>query len=126
MLSERTIGIRARVWGLIPALVVMGMLLCSSALAQEQELEWPRQIIVSEGKIVVYQPQPETFEDNTLTGRFAASVTPEGKTVPNTGSVLPSGVTDAAKARRSRCSAPSGYLRVWRQTATPGPRPSPM
>jgi hypothetical protein len=31
------------------------------------------------GKVTMYQPQPETFENNILTGRAAISVTPSGK-----------------------------------------------
>jgi hypothetical protein len=63
------------------------VLLSSSALGQEPEPEWPRQIIVSEGKIIVYQPQPDTLEGNTVSGRVAVSVTREGETTPVFGTV---------------------------------------
>ena len=117
MLRERTIGIRARVWGLIPALVVMGMLLCSSALAQE--LEWPRQIIVSEGKIVVYQPQPETFEDNELTARAAVSVTPDGETEPVFGTVWMSARLETDRDTRTTTVVDVEVTRVRFPEATP-------
>ncbi len=44
--------------------------------------EWPKEIDVSEGRIVIYQPQPETLEGDVLEGRAAVSVTPAGKTEP--------------------------------------------
>ncbi|MCE9624636.1 MAG: hypothetical protein K8R69_04145 [Deltaproteobacteria bacterium] len=40
-----------------------------------QENEWPRRIDAPKATIVIYQPQPETFQDNHLTARSAVSVT---------------------------------------------------
>ena len=38
------------------------------------ELKWPKVIDAQDARITIYQPQLETFEDNRLTSRFAASV----------------------------------------------------
>ncbi|MFO1463832.1 MAG: hypothetical protein U1F66_08630 [bacterium] len=38
-------------------------------------VEWPREITLPKASIVIYQPQPETFEGNHLTARSAVSVT---------------------------------------------------
>ncbi len=43
-----------------------------NAFSQEQ---WPRDIETSQGKITIYQPQPEIFSGDKLTGRAAVSVT---------------------------------------------------
>jgi hypothetical protein len=44
--------------------------------------DWPRQIDSVAGTIVVYQPQPESLQGTSLTGRAAFSLTPKGKNEP--------------------------------------------
>jgi hypothetical protein len=44
--------------------------------------DWPREVDSSAGVVVVYEPQPDTFQGPTLTGRAAFSLTPQGKTDP--------------------------------------------
>jgi hypothetical protein len=51
------------------------------------EQDWPREIFVNEGKIVVYQPQLETFKDDKLTARSAISITKTGTSEPIFGAV---------------------------------------
>ncbi|MBN1345215.1 MAG: hypothetical protein JXQ73_21150 [Phycisphaerae bacterium] len=55
--------------------------------AGAEESEWPREIQAPEAKIVVYQPQLESFKGNTLTARAAVSVTPSGAAEPVFGAV---------------------------------------
>ncbi|HXE51430.1 MAG TPA: hypothetical protein VN541_00355, partial [Tepidisphaeraceae bacterium] len=43
---------------------------------------WPLRLDGAEGLIQVYQPQPESFQDDTLTARAAVSLTPPGATDP--------------------------------------------
>jgi len=55
-----------------------------SVYAQEKPAEepgspWPNEVELKGYKVVVYQPQPETFKDNLITARAAVSVTPPGK-----------------------------------------------
>ncbi|HSN72333.1 MAG TPA: hypothetical protein VLT59_12540 [Steroidobacteraceae bacterium] len=45
-------------------------------------IEWPQEIDAPEGKIVVYQPQPESLEGNTLKGRAAMALEVKGKDEP--------------------------------------------
>ena len=40
--------------------------------------DWPQEILTKEGKVLVYQPQLESLEGDTLTGRAAISFTPIG------------------------------------------------
>ncbi len=40
--------------------------------------EWPKEYQMPEGKVVVYQPQLESFDENKLTARSAVSVTKPG------------------------------------------------
>jgi hypothetical protein len=47
-----------------------------------EELEWPREIDSPEAKILVYQPQLESFKDDKLTARAAVSITKKGTTEP--------------------------------------------
>lgn len=48
------------------------------ALTQEEQGGWPRAIIVPEGEIVVYQPQPDSLAGDRVRARAAVSVTPTG------------------------------------------------
>ena len=72
---------------LIIPLVVLMMAPPASPQSADDGLEWPRQIIVPQGKVVIYQPQPESFEGNILESRAAVSVTPKDKTEPVFGAV---------------------------------------
>jgi hypothetical protein len=49
--------------------------------------DWPRQLESTAGTIVVYQPQPESLQGTTLTGRAAIALTPKGKTDPVFGAI---------------------------------------
>ncbi|MBS1244822.1 MAG: hypothetical protein H6R41_1359, partial [Deltaproteobacteria bacterium] len=40
--------------------------------------DWPQEILTKDGKVLVYQPQLESMEGDTLTGRAAISFTPIG------------------------------------------------
>ncbi len=48
---------------------------------------WPQEVEKGGYKVVVYQPQPESFVGDKLTGRAAVSVTPPGETEPNFGAI---------------------------------------
>ena len=61
--------------GLRALLLLAGLLIGSSALAT---IEWPQEITADGGTIVIYQPQPETLEGNTLTGRAAMALQEKG------------------------------------------------
>jgi hypothetical protein len=39
-----------------------------------QQTEWPQEITAEAGSVIVYQPQPESFKANILTGRAAVSL----------------------------------------------------
>jgi hypothetical protein len=60
----------------------------ASMFAQDSSSYWPREINTSEGKMIVYQPQPETMKDNLVTGVWAFSITPNGKTEPVFGAMF--------------------------------------
>jgi len=50
-------------------------------------LDWPRAFDVDKGSITLHQPQPESFEGNTLTARAVVSVIFTGKEEPVFGTV---------------------------------------
>ena len=52
------------------AIVTLGSLLSQPSHA----LEWPQEISATEGKIIIYQPQPEQLVGNVLSGRAAMSL----------------------------------------------------
>jgi hypothetical protein len=54
----------------------------ATALAQDDDNPWPKQIDDPRATIIVYQPQPESFEGNVVSARAALSVTETGKTEP--------------------------------------------
>jgi hypothetical protein len=61
--------------------VFVTMLACtvcmaSHALAKKFESQWPKVIDNDKGKVVIYQPQLESFNDVSLVARSAVSVTP--------------------------------------------------
>lgn len=41
-------------------------------------IQWPQEVVAEKGKIIVYQPQPESLEGNRLSGRAAMSILPAG------------------------------------------------
>ncbi|MGH2571741.1 MAG: hypothetical protein ACRDGR_10970, partial [bacterium] len=45
----------------------------------EEGVDWPVEMDTKKGKVVLYQPQLDTFEGNSFTGRAAVSVTPKKK-----------------------------------------------
>ena len=55
---------------------LLSMLLTTSALSQDDTAgnEWPREIQIDAGTVVVYQPQPEALNGNLLDARAAVSV----------------------------------------------------
>ncbi len=57
------------------------------ALQTVEEDSWPREISIPEARVMLYQPQVESFEGDNLTGRAAVSVTPTGETEPIFGAV---------------------------------------
>jgi hypothetical protein len=67
---------------LIVATAIFILLSGQPVLLAQEDGGWPREIDAAEAKIVIYQPQVETFKGDRLTGRAAVSVTPKGKTEP--------------------------------------------
>ena len=65
----------------LPAAIALAVAL-GSAGAAAQDSGWPREINSPEGKIVLYQLQPESLDKNVLKGRAAVSITPKGKNAP--------------------------------------------
>jgi hypothetical protein len=70
------------------------LLVCLTALslrpppiAAQEKNDWPRQIDAPATKVIMYQPQPESFKGNDLKGRAAVSVTGKGKTEPVFGAI---------------------------------------
>lgn len=45
-------------------------------------VDWPQEVTADEGTIVVYQPQPESLDGNTLAGRAAMSLELKGADEP--------------------------------------------
>ena len=54
---------------------------------QGQDNAWPREITGDRGRLVLYQPQPESLKDNLLKARAAIAVTPKGATNPIFGAI---------------------------------------
>jgi hypothetical protein len=68
-------------------LVAIAIIFFTGTGAFAAEEDWPRDIIIPEGKIVIYQPQLESFKGDKLTARAAVSVTKQGETEPVFGAV---------------------------------------
>jgi hypothetical protein len=63
-------------------LPLLALLAAAGTAPQEAELDWPRSIETSGAEVVLYQPQPESFEGDRIAARFALSVTPTEATEP--------------------------------------------
>jgi hypothetical protein len=72
---------------LVVATAIFTLLSGHPVLLAQEDGGWPREIDAAEGRIVIYQPQVETFKGDRLTGRAAVSVTPKGKTEPTFGAM---------------------------------------
>jgi hypothetical protein len=63
----------------------LAVLACSVTFAEEGA--WPREIESKAGTVVIYQPQPDSFEGNIIKARAAVSVTLKDQTDPRFGAV---------------------------------------
>jgi hypothetical protein len=69
-----------------PTLVLLAALLSfGPTLVHGAEATWPRRLDTERGQLTIYQPQPEKFDGNTLTGRAAASLKATGQRDPTFG-----------------------------------------
>jgi hypothetical protein len=80
-------NIRTRITLFVFIIVVVMTRLCIAGPATTAEPDWPREIVVPEGTITLYQPQIESFEGNKLTARAAVSIIKKGETEPAFGAV---------------------------------------
>ena len=83
--------------------VALSLLVFPLAVAQSQDDStnpWPRQIDSDRATVVIYQPQLESFEGNTLTGRSAVSVTMADSTQPVFGAVWMSARVETDREER--------------------------
>ena len=59
-----------------------------------QDYSWPRQITVTQGTIILYQPQPEQLVGNQLTARGAFALKPTGRPDPIFGAMWMTATVD--------------------------------
>ena len=65
------------------ASILFGLMYPFVVFSQNEEgNEWPKEITVPKGKVVIYQPQSETLDGNTLAGRAAVAVEETGADNP--------------------------------------------
>src|SRR5947207_15157876 len=89
------------------------LLLCTSAL-RAQDYSWPRQIAVSAGTIVLYQPQAEKLIGNELTARGGHALKVTGRPNPSFGPLWMTATVDAAPdSRISWSTTRQGPLVTW-------------
>lgn len=70
------------------SLLAIGPLFWAAASnAQTTDSSWPREIDSSLGRIIIYQPQPDSLEGNVLTGRAAVSLQAVNEKEPVFGAV---------------------------------------
>lgn len=83
--------------------VAFPALLCASlavAATPEDSDDWPKQIDLPDGTVVLYQPQPESLKGTALTGQAAFSSTPKGKTQPTFGALWFTAVVSSDRDRQ--------------------------
>ena len=62
--------------------VLLGLVFVGTASGQDVDLGWPREIDDPRARILIYQPQVDSFVQNDLTARAALSVTTPGSDQP--------------------------------------------
>lgn len=62
--------------------VIVLLLSCTLSAAEN---DWPREFFSEEGKLLMYQPQLESFQEDKLTARAVVSVMQKGETDPTFG-----------------------------------------
>jgi hypothetical protein len=68
--------------------LVSGLAVASAQDADTTEVGWPRQLGGDQYSVIMYQPEPESFEGDLLTGRAAVQVAArDGDTTPTFGAV---------------------------------------
>ncbi len=67
---------------------------------QEVNGSWPREIVLPDGVVVIYQPQPEALDGNRLKGRAAVAVEMEGAKEPVYGAIWFEAQLDTNRAER--------------------------
>ena len=86
------------------ASLFLGACLLSFTLAwalEDQVDDWPREIDLPQGVVVIYQPQPEKLEGNQLEARAAVSVELKGADAPVFGAVWFAARMDTDRAERT-------------------------
>ena len=58
-------------------LVTLGLTTFALIALSANAVDWPQEVVAEQGTIIVYQPQPETFKGNQLTGRAAMALVPK-------------------------------------------------
>ncbi len=97
MLSLRILRVRSSA----AVVAVVGLIaLAGAARADLDSGEWPQVLKVKQGKIVIYQPQPESLQGTILKSRAAVSITPKGKDEPVFGAVWLDAKVDIRKDDR--------------------------
>ncbi|MFT6287508.1 MAG: hypothetical protein ACJA09_002262 [Alcanivorax sp.] len=72
-----------------------------TAMAQDDAITtWPREVTIKDGVIVLYQPQPEKLEGNTLSGRAAVAIELESRDQPVFGAVWFNGELEIDRSER--------------------------
>lgn len=105
---------------MVLALVALASVPASTALvAQETDPGWPRDIVLPEGTITVYQPQPEDLKGNVLTGRAATSYLKKGESSPKFGVFWFQGRLDVDRDARTAVLSNVKITRVKFPDATP-------
>ena len=62
--------------------LLTAVILFAGSVVRAQELSWPQEISSDEGTLVIYQPQPETLEGNSLSARAAIAIELKGSSEP--------------------------------------------
>lgn len=89
------------------------LLLPSLVWAQEDETDdWPREITVSEGVVVIYQPQPEKLDGDQLKVRAAVAVKFKGASEPVFGAVWLEARLETDRAERTATIVDVSVTRV--------------
>ena len=57
-------------------LISIVIIFTGNSFSQDEELVWPRELETKEGLVTIYQPQLESFKNDTLEGRMAISIKP--------------------------------------------------
>ena len=86
----------------VTTIFLLGLLYPLTVFSQDETANaWPKEITIPQGKVIIYQPQPDKLDGNTLYGRAAVAIEETGSDGPVFGAIWISARLETDRAERT-------------------------